>query len=52
MKQRVNEKLDRNMVDVSYVVPGLLIDSKKKILLKFNTDDDLEEVRLFLQTVG
>lgn len=39
------------MVDVSYVVSGLILDSKKSLLLKFNALDEIEELECFLDTV-
>lgn len=40
------------MVEVAYVQPGILINSNKKLLVKFNSADDIEELDYFLKTVG
>ena len=52
LKTLKNEKHDKNMVEVAYVQPGILINSNKKLLIKFNSADDIEELDYFLKTVG
>lgn len=34
------------------MIPGLVMDSKKKLLVKFNKTDELEEIMYYLETVG
>ena len=51
MKHRSPDKQDKVMVDLQYKTPGLLLDSKKKLLLKFHNSDDQEELDMFLNKV-
>ncbi|KAM3128660.1 hypothetical protein pb186bvf_019228 [Paramecium bursaria] len=39
-------------IDVVFVIPGLVIDSKKKLSLQFKRQDDLEELQYYLETIG
>ena len=39
---------DKNQMAITFKVVGTLLDSKKKILFKFNNSDDYEEINYFL----
>lgn len=39
-------------LEVLFVIPGLVMDSKKKLLIQFKKSDELEEMMYFLETVG
>jgi len=39
-------------VELTFVIPGLVMDSKKKLLLQFHKNDELEELAYYLETVG
>ncbi|CAK80631.1 unnamed protein product (macronuclear) [Paramecium tetraurelia] len=39
-------------LEIQFVIPGLVMDSKKKLLIQFKTSDELEEIMYFLETVG
>ena len=42
------EKKDYSIVDILEVIPGLIIDSKTKLSLKFNNEDSAEEFRHYI----
>ncbi|CAD8163390.1 unnamed protein product [Paramecium pentaurelia] len=39
-------------LEIQFVIPGLVMDSKKKLLIQFKKSDELEEIMYFLETVG
>lgn len=39
-------------VELTFIIPGLVMDSKKKVLLQFHKNDELEELAYYLETVG
>lgn len=39
MKQKKDEKKDKHLVEMQYEVPGVLLSSKKKMTLKFESKD-------------
>ena len=39
-------------LEILFVIPGLVMDSKKKLLIQFKKADDLEEIKYYLETVG
>lgn len=39
-------------LEILFVIPGLVMDSKKKLLIQFKKTDELEEIMYFLETVG
>lgn len=39
-------------VEITFIIPGLVMDSKKKMLMQFSKADELEELSYYLETVG
>ncbi|CAD8158070.1 unnamed protein product [Paramecium pentaurelia] len=39
-------------LEIQFIIPGLVMDSKKKLLIQFKKSDELEEMMYFLDTVG